>query len=145
MIATVVLAATLDACHILTKADIASVQGEAYTAAKLTTRDARDQCFYELPTFSKSVSIDLTRKGGRDFWEKTFEGEHESEADEKATPPAKVGGVGSEAFWVGSRVSGSLYVRKGDKVLRVSVGGPGDDKEKLAKSKKLALLALKRL
>ena len=145
MIHAIVLIAALDACHVLTKGDIAAVQGESFTAAKLTTSGATTQCFYQLPTFTSSVSVDLTPRGGRKFWEETFEAEHESEADEKLTPPAKVGGVGSEAMWVGSRVAGSLYVRKGDKVLRISVGGAGSEKEKLAKSKRLAKKALKRL
>jgi len=139
-------AAQPDACALLTKADLAMVQGEAFTSTKLSALDTGTRCFYQLPTFSKSVSVDLMRRGGRRFWDQTFEHEHESDdADEKVTPPLKVKGVGSEAMWVSSRVAGSLYVRKGDALLRVSVGGPGDAKEKIERSKKLALRALRRL
>jgi hypothetical protein len=97
------------------------------------------------------VSVDLMRKGGREYWEENFEREREEDREEAERegkvkqPPVKVRGVGSEALWVTSRVAGSLYVRKGDAVLRISVGGPGTDEEKIARSKELALKALKRL
>jgi hypothetical protein len=151
--ATLLLAARLtaaqpDACQVLNKADLAAVQGEAFTSTKLSPRDGGTQCFYQLPTFTKSVSVDVRYRGARKFWDDTFEHEREheaGEADEKVTPPVKVRGVGSEAMWVSSRVAGSLYVRKGDSLLRVSVGGPGDTKEKIARSKQLALRALRRM
>jgi hypothetical protein len=111
--------------------------------------------------------------GGRDpkeFWKATFEKESESEREkerdkkspkerekeeasagnrqeeeEEASPPQKIAGVGDEAFWTGSRVSGALYVLKGSTYLRVSVGGAGNQQSKINKSKALARLALKRL
>jgi hypothetical protein len=149
LLATLVMAATLDACHVLQPKDVAAVQGEAFTETKLTAHGTSTTCFYQLPTFSKSVSVDLMRSGARAFWQKTFKGEEreerEHESSEAKRPPRKVRGVGSEAFWVGSRAAGSLWVRKGDALLRISVGGPGSDDEKIARSKKLALTALKRL
>jgi hypothetical protein len=123
-----------DAFHILTKKEISAVQGEAYNDTKLTPRDGGSQCFYQLPTFTKSVSVDVIRGSGKEFWDQNFE--RSEEAEEKSRPPVRVEGVG---------VAGSLYVRKGDAVLRVSVGGPGTETEKLAKSKRLALKALRRL
>jgi hypothetical protein len=141
MLAAVILAASLDACGVLSKADVEAVQGEAFTATKLTTRKEMTTCFYQLPTFTKSVSVDVMRKGAREFFE---EAEHD-EQEEEAKPPKKIKGIGSEAMWVGGRVAGSLYVRKGDKLVRVSVGGPGNEEEKIAKSKKLAALALKKM
>jgi hypothetical protein len=152
LLATVVLAAQLDACHVLLPKDVAAVQGEAFTEAKLSTRGKKStSCFYQLPTFSKSVSLDLMRAGGREYWEENFEREREEEKEEAERegkvkrPPVKVRGVGSEALWVTSRVSGSLYVRKGDAVLRISLGGPGTDEQKIERSKELALKVLKRL
>jgi hypothetical protein len=118
-----------DACQILTKKEISAVQGESYSEVKLTPRDRGSQCFYQLPTFTKSVSVDVIRGG--DF--------------ERPEEGVRVRGVGDEAFWAGNKVAGSLYVRKGDAVLRVSVGGPGTEAEKIAKSKRLALKALRRL
>lgn len=148
MIAALILAAQLDACHVLSAKDVAAVQGEAFTKTTLTTRGKSTTCFYELRTFSKSVSVDLMRSGAREFWEKNFEEERErerKEPGEKESEPLKIRGIGSEALWVGGRGSGSLYVRKGDSLVRVSVGGPGTEKEKIERSKKLALKALKRL
>jgi hypothetical protein len=113
--------------------------------------------------------------GARDpkqFWEATFGNESEGERDKgrdkgsekdrekeakkardrnreeeekEAAPPQKIGGVGDEAFWTGSRVGGALYVLKGNTYIRVSVGGAGDQQTKINKSKALARLALKRL
>ena len=143
ILATLLLATHLDACSVLTKADIAAVQGETFTAAKLTDRKGSTTCFYQLPTFTKSVSVDVMHKGAREFFE---EAEHEEgEQEEEAKPPKEIKGIGSEAMWVGGRVAGSLYVRKGDKLVRVSVGGPGSEQEKIATSKKLAARALKRM
>jgi len=149
--ATLLMAAQLraaqpDACQVLTKADLQAVQGEPFADAKLTQRDGGTQCFYELPTFTKSVSVDVRYRGARKFWDETFEHEREGEEkEEQKAPPIKVRGVGSEAMWVSSTVAGSLYVRKGDKLLRVSVGGAGGPNEKLERSKRLALRALKRM
>jgi hypothetical protein len=139
-------AAQPDACQVLSKADLEAVQGEAFASTKLSPRDGGTQCFYQLPTFTKSVSVDVRYRGAKKFWDETFEHEREeADADEKVTPPVKVSGIGSEAMWVSSRVAGSLYVRKGDKLLRVSVGGPGGTKEKIERSKRLALRALRRM
>lgn len=147
IIATLILATQLDACHVLSTKDVAAVQGEEFTKTTLTTRGKSTTCFYQLPTFSKSVSVDVMRSGGREFWEENFENERkrEREEGEHESEPKKVKGLGSEALWVGGRGTGSLYVRKGDSVVRVSVGGPGTESEKIERSKKLALKALKRL
>jgi hypothetical protein len=153
VLASLVFAATLDACHVLQPKDVAAVQGEAFTDTKLSTHEGSTTCFYQLPTFSKSVSVDVMRSGARAFWKKTFERDEGEERErdrgheeaEAKRPPRKVRGVGSEAFWVGSHAAGSLWVRKGDALLRISVGGPGTDDEKIARSKQLAIAALKRL
>jgi hypothetical protein len=143
ILGAILLAANLDACHVLTRGEVAAVQGESFTAAKLTTRDEITQCFYQLPTFSKSISVDVIRD--REFWEQHFDREEAEEHEEEARPPREIKGLGDDALWVGGRAAGSLYVRKGNAVLRVSVGGPGSEDEKLAKSKTLAQRALKRM
>jgi len=146
MLATLILAAQLDACHVLSKQDVAAVQGEAFTRTTLTARGESATCFYELPTFSKSVSVDVMHSGAREYWEKNIEKEREpEEPGEVELEPRKIRGIGSEALWVGARGTGSLYVRQGDAMVRVSVGGPGTEQEKIEKSKKLARKALKRL
>ncbi len=107
----------------------------------------------------------------RDFWEGTFGKEageeqdrdkkrdkekekakkpaagerREEEGEEAAAKPEKVDGLGEEAFWIGSRIGGALYVLKKDLFFRISVGGAGDEKAKLNKSRTLAQNMLKRL
>ncbi len=67
------------------------------------------------------------------------------EENEEGAPPEKVPGLGDEAFWIASRVGGALYVLKKDQFFRISVGGAGDEKAKLKKSKTLAQQVLKRI
>jgi len=69
----------------------------------------------------------------------------ETEEEEAAAPALPVSGVGDEAFWSGTRVGGALYVLKGNRFIRISVGGKSDNETKLKKSKTLALKALRRL
>ena len=114
---------------------------------------------------------DPSRQSPTAFWDKTFarfrETKHEEdretesekrkkeslrekhaeEGEDEVIPPVKVQGVGDEAFWAPSRVGGALYVlkRNRDAFLRISVGGPGTEQEKIEKSKKLAIKALGRL
>ncbi|MDX6574331.1 MAG: hypothetical protein QOE96_284 [Blastocatellia bacterium] len=65
--------------------------------------------------------------------------------EEEGAAPEKVNGLGFEAFWIASRVGGALYVLKKDVFFRISVGGAGDEKAKLKKSKTLAQQVLKRI
>ena len=67
------------------------------------------------------------------------------EEDEEGARPEKIQGLGDEAFWIASRVGGALYVLKKDQFFRISVGGAGDEKAKLKKSKTLAQQVLKRI
>lgn len=108
-------------------------------------RNPRD--FWE-GTFGKEAGEENDRDKKREKEEpkKPVAGERrEEEAGEEAAKPEKVNGLGDEAFWIGSRVGGALYVLKKDLYFRISVGGAGDEKAKLNKSKTLAQNALKRL
>lgn len=67
------------------------------------------------------------------------------EEDERAAPPQKVEGVGDDAYWTGNRVGGALYALKGNTYIRISVGGAGDQKTKIKKTRALAQIILKRL
>jgi hypothetical protein len=151
----------LDPCALLTTKDIESVQGEALKETKGSSQAAGgllgEQCYFALPTLSNSISLSVTQiaegpdaRSPKQFWDETFHrGEkaekERGEKEEEARPPKKIDGVGDEAFWSGNRVGGALYVLKGDKFIRISVGGAGDEATKIAKSKKLAEMALKRL
>jgi hypothetical protein len=157
-----------NACQLLTARDIARVQGEEFKSAKLTESDANgltvSQCFYALPSFTSSVSVDLMRGKTATFWHSHFANardakDDEDEARDRATKTApssreseehesaarKVHGIGDAAVWSGNRVAGALYVLKGDTIVRVSVGGSGTEEQKIERSKKLAARALRKL
>jgi hypothetical protein len=117
------------------------------TTAKDAPNAPKPHDFWE-NTFGKEAG---ERAGERDRdkkerSEKAKPGERrEGEEAEKGAKPEKVAGLGDEAFWIGSRVGGALYVLKKDLFFRISVGGAGDEKAKLNKSKTLAQDVLKRL
>ena len=119
------------------------------TTAKEGARDVSPRKFWE-QTFEKYETE------GRDAKEREREKERErakkakpegrAENEEEEGPkPEKIAGLGDEAFWMASRVGGALYVLKGEKFFRISVGGAGDAKAKLGKSKTLAQQVLKKL
>jgi hypothetical protein len=110
------------------------------------------QCYFELPTTVNSIVLTVTRKaeGGRDpseSWRESFHPEPSAKKKEEGEEkePVKVEGIGDEAFWIGTRVGGALYVLKANSFIRISVGGTGDQTQKIENSKKLAESALKRL
>jgi hypothetical protein len=154
-------ATALDPCSLLTREEIESVQGETVSDMKSSRPEsglfAVSQCFYTLPTFSKSISLEITRKdrgrtpapNPRDQWSRIFHeesGRSEREAGEEEKPPPRaIAGVGDEAFWTASGVGGALYVLKGDTYLRISIGGPDEQAARIEKSKALARKALARL
>ena len=104
-------------------------------------------------TFGGDEEKDRAGKGERDREKekqkdkaKSQPAERGEEGEEKeAAPPERVKGLGDEAFWVASPVGGAIYVLKNDLFFRISVGGAGDQKTKLNKSKLLAEKVLKKL
>jgi hypothetical protein len=162
------LTALPNACQLLTARDIARVQGEEFKSVKLTETDADgltvSQCFYTLPSFTSSVSVDIMRGKTAAFWRGHFSNAADAaddDADRDRGAPAKgvsregedehhaaalkVKGIGDAAVWSGNRVAGALYVLKGDTIVRVSVGGSGSQEQKIERSKKLAARALRKL
>lgn len=160
--------AKIDACALLTSNEIEAVQNEAVKETKLSgNREGGfnvSRCFFMLPTFTNSVSLQITQRGdgpdGRDpksFWGETFHREHikkrepgrektaKKEEEGESAPPVKVTGVGDESFWMGTRVGGALYVLKGNSYLRVSIGGSGEEADKIKRSKELAQKVAARL
>ncbi len=71
-------------------------------------------------------------------------GDEESEREEHGRP-RPLPGIGDEAFWVGSRMSGALYVLRGDSYFRLSLGGPESETVKIDKARRLASELLLRL
>jgi hypothetical protein len=146
----------IDPCTLLTSEEIAAVQSEALVGTKPSTSQAQGlamyDCFYTLPTFTNSISVSVTQNGpgadGRDakaWWKETF-GAAMAKASEKSPPPAKIEGMGDEAYWTGDARMGAIYVLKGSRALRISVGGAATDQaQKIEKTRALAEAALKRL
>jgi hypothetical protein len=154
----------LDACALLTSKEVETVQGEALKETKLSGQSSGgfniSQCFFTLPTFTNSISLLVAQraegagaKDPKEYFRDTF---HEDSAknkdrdkkkdeEEEGAPPQKVSGVGDEAYWLGSRVGGALYVLKRNAYVRISVGGPADQATKIKRSKALAQKALARL
>ncbi|MFL5424169.1 MAG: hypothetical protein ACJ783_03985 [Myxococcales bacterium] len=150
MLGLLILAAA-DACTLLTAKEIEAVQRERPQVSKPTSQSAGElnvrQCFYQLPTFEKSVSLEVTSgTGAKAYWRKAFHEErHEEEEEEEKERPERVKGLGEEAFWTGSARLGGLYVLKKGSILRLSIGGAESKDAKLAKLRALARSALKRL
>jgi hypothetical protein len=155
----------LDACSLLTAADLARVQGGSLQAT-IPSGDAAGtvattQCFYRLDRFASSVSLSVTRAGGsraarrelRARWERLLhrqgdqrmEGERDRGQEESSSSWTPIAGLGEDAFLIGGRGSVSLYVLAPGAYLRVSVGGPGDPAEWSRKAQALARTALGRL
>src|SRR5436309_10386483 len=120
----------LDACALLPKSDVASLQGETVTQAKASERRSSglitSQCFYVTTTFAKSVNLTLIRRdpagrgrqGAAEFWTERFHS-RASEQEQERSEPRPVQGVGDEAFWVADRVAAALYVLSGETVVRI--------------------------
>jgi len=147
----------LDVCKLIASSDMKAVQGEAGLDAKSSERKSGgfviSQCYYTLPSQTKSVSLEVTRpdpeqgapSGPRDRWKKLFHGEGEREGEKESGKPLPVSGVGDEAFWTGNQMIGALSVLKDNSYLPISIGGAEDASVKIRKSKELAQKALKRL
>jgi hypothetical protein len=166
-------------CSLLSDADIQAVQGETISESKPSEQSTgpliTSQCFYRLPTFSRSVNLEVMRSNGSadsqraidDFWEKRFgsagnkdagaDEEHEKEKgsgdnhsddreeEEHRARLEPVSGLGQEAYWTGSQINGSLYARKNNAILRISIGGPDDQPTKIKKATALAEKVVGRL
>lgn len=159
----------MEPCRLLTRDEVGKVAGGRIAETKATRRVAGSievaDCFYRAERFDGSVSLEMARSAKaseqrvRERWRAVFygeanrEGEGEAEESslgeasgkEKAPPPRPIEGLGDEAFWLGNPASGVLYVLKGDRYLRISVGGAGDDGVKQRKATDLARQALRRM
>jgi len=143
-----------DACELITKSEIKTVQGADVGETKGSERTSGpfilSQCYYTVVPFNKSVSLEVTRAGAETpatkaiepFWQQRF---REAKPTKGADVPQRVAGVGEDAYWVGNDLIGSLYVKQGDKIVRVSVGGKESIEDKRKKSVALARKALGRL
>ncbi|HEV2802364.1 MAG TPA: hypothetical protein VGW12_17965 [Pyrinomonadaceae bacterium] len=158
-------ATAFDVCALLTSDDIKDVQGEAVRESKPSRRAGTEfavsSCFYTTPTFTKSVSLEVTQKGTstqsvRDFWKANFAAasdkrERKNERRKKqnkplAGEPARpLEGIGDEAYWVSTNANSTLYAFKKDALIRISIGGTDNEETRMKKMKTLAERALARL
>jgi len=171
--ATILATSKRDACILLTSAEIEAVQGEPVKEAKAAVQPNGgmqiSKCVFQTTNFSKSVSAALAMPSSsqssaitpRKFWQKQFHGldmekdesrvagetagKAEPEGEEEARKPRRIEGLGEEAYWVGTPITGALYVLQGDNFVRISVGGVGEESARIEKSKVLARAAVKRL
>jgi hypothetical protein len=162
-----------DACKLLSSVEIEAVQGEAVRETKTSVRPNGEmlvsECIFHTAKFAKSVSLVLaTPSSGsssaltpRKYWEKQFHAadpeednvrtagkraqKPEPEGEEEARKPRRIEGLGEEAYWVGTPVTGALYVLEGDNFVRISVGGVAEESLRVEKSKVLARAVVKRL
>lgn len=155
---------TRDACSLVAKEEIESVQGAPVNETKASEHSEGvsvvSQCLFNAADSSKSVTVAIVRsdpkqnseRTPKDFWKEKFDPYWDEEpksngGDEKeqGSPPKKIQGLGDDAYWVGNRFGGILYVLKGDAFFSIGVGGTDDQETKLKKSKALAEKALQRL
>lgn len=179
----------------LSSEDVREVQGEAPQDSQgsehLSGGLTMSQCFYRLPTFSKSINVEVTRASEgssedalKKFWRDVFhpealearereresaeererelerekererasgqvrEGGHkerERGGEEDESKPRRVKGLGEEAYWSGNQITGALSVLTKNAVVRVSVGGPEAEAEKIKKASALARKLVKQL
>jgi hypothetical protein len=155
---------THDACNLVSKDEVESVQAAPVKEAKSSEHSdgvfVVSQCSYTAGESSKSVTLAIVRsdpkqgsaRSPKDFWKEKFDPYWDEEpktkgGDEKeqGSAPKKIEGLGDDAYWVGNRLGGQLYVLKGETFFSIGVDGTDDQQTKLKKSKALAEKALQRL
>jgi hypothetical protein len=162
-----------DACILLTTAEIEAVQGEPVKETKASVQPNGEMlisgCLFHTTNFAKSVSVALATPSSakpsaitpRKFWQKQFHApdmeedktraagkkaqKPEPEGEEETRKPRRIEGLGEDAYWVGTPITGALYVLQGDNFVRISVGGVGEESARIEKSKVLARAVVKRL
>lgn len=155
---------TREACSLVSKEEVESIQGATVNDTKSSEHldgvFVVSQCFYAAAESSKSVTLALVRpdpkqgssRSPKDFWKEKFDPYRDEEpktnrGDEKeqGSAPKKIEGLGDDAYWVGNRFGGMLYVLKGNAFISIGLGGTDDQETRLKKSKALAEKALQRL
>ena len=141
------------ACDLLSSRDVKAVQGQAFAEAKHTRSQfdgmIASQCFYRLPSFADSISVEVIRSesgmSANDLWQKITGKRAEKMTAKGRDHSQTIPDLGDTAIWAGNKTAGALYVLKGDAILRISVGGGGTEQEKIEKSRTLAARALEKM
>ena len=162
----------IDACQVLTKDEIETVQGDSVEEIKASVPQSNgmliSQCLFRTATFANSVSVTVgapdpgkpTALTPREFWRQQF---HPLEAQEEKgrgggkalwnsttereeeRKPRLIGGLGDEAYWVDNPIAGALYILRGETYARISIGGVRAESARLEKTKALGRAVVKRL
>ena len=154
----------MNACTLIEKSEIASVQGAEVQSvtpnSQMNGALAISQCYYTVNSADGSTNLSVhleviqadpkSPNAVKEYWERAFEDkkdkdEKDEEEEKEGGPPRPVRGVGEEAFWIGNAKVGALYALKKGKLVRVSVGGVVDVETRLQRSKRLTETALKRI
>ncbi len=156
-------ATTVDACSLLTPAEIHAVLGETPADPKGTSQSSGGLLLFECvfgAASRRAISVAVAgpassgpaRLTPREFWERQFHQSEDNGRDGRGEPeghaenrPRPIAGIGDEAFWAGNRIAGALYVLRRDTFLRISIGGIANEQERIEKSKALARAAIRRL
>jgi hypothetical protein len=168
---TAASASRKDACVLLTTAEIQAVQGEPVKETKASIQPNGEmqisECLFVTTTFARSVGVALATPSTtrpnmhspRKFWQRQFyaagvnegetragkKAEKQGEGGEETHKPRRIEGLGEDAYWVGTPITGALYVLHGDEFVRISVGGTSEESIRIEKSKILARAIMKRL
>lgn len=168
-----------DLCALITKEEVQVVQKEAVKEVKSSSQafDNRliTQCFYQLTTYAKSISVQVTQASPEhpekanllDFWKEKFHSRTETESEsererenerenekgkrkeikkaKQSNGFEKIPNLGDESFLVGNQITRALYVLKKNNIIRISIGGAEKDEIKLQKMKILAGKLINRL
>lgn len=112
------------------------------------------QCYYTVisgKATNLSVHLQVMESDSKspnavhDYWEKSLARKTERREKRGKDVPQTVANVGDEAVWVDSGKSGVLYALHKGRLVRISLGGGGESKDRLAKSKELIVKALGRI
>lgn len=148
-----------NACGFLEDSEVTAVQGapvQSKTPNQQTTGGMiASQCYYTVISADKKKNLSVhlqvmeadskTPNAVTEYWEKSFDPKNRKARKRGKQGPQDLSDVGDEAVWVDSGKSGILYALHKRKLLRISVGGGADSKDRLAKSKQLMAKALQRV
>ena len=154
--------ARFDVCALLMQTEVGEIGERSITQTKSAggTDDSLfiSQCFYLAENSDVVAVISVIEKDPHsssgqwpnDLWAEMFEGAGNKKLDEddeersegkKRVPPQGVEGVGDAAYWT----NGALYVRTGDKMLRIAITSSDTLASKLNKATALGRKVIPRL
>jgi hypothetical protein len=135
----------IDACNLLTKADVESFLAEPVGTPATTHTEAMGnmvtQCRYSAPTGNKRVGLLLRQASTVDEAAKIFKQARDTSKELSGADPQVIDGLGDSAYWTGGNLK-QLNVLKGDAWLIITASaGNGTDPLEANKSVSRKILA----